>query len=386
MASHNRRGGAATCGLDKAKRFLSNTKNLILTIGAIASAVAAVLALTAGKSEESVLDADISGVVASEVSLDQFDARADGGEVLEGSAQTAKTGAVVYRLLADTMTTTVIHSTTPPAQAPSSIGRSTTTTSRTTTNQEGETSHTTSTGPSSSTQSGTPSSRQGPAAAASLRYVPGARIESGTETSRTRVAEVLHDLSMSNPPTGGGEASEGGRENGEHVQTETTRAPTTPTESPAPSAEIVLSDDCGTARCGYLQELDHESAIHPSNAAEAANAMAELFRDSRSKIVDHKLYPIGAAVSFTLKLDGWAHRRATLKWSLWSEGDGQEELPKSWWRKVRIARITPTTDRETLFGEFWVPIPPGHGDYSVHLTLDDAKGVAHAGGKSSPIH
>ena len=62
MTSHNRRGW-----LKWAKDFLSNTKNLILTIGAIASAVAAVLALTAGKSEESVLDADISGVQASEV-------------------------------------------------------------------------------------------------------------------------------------------------------------------------------------------------------------------------------------------------------------------------------------------------------------------------------
>jgi hypothetical protein len=386
MTSHNRWGG-----LERVEKFLSNTKNLILTIGAIASAVAAVLALTAGKSEESVLDADISGVQASEVSLNQFDARADGGEVLEGSAQTAKTGAVVYRLLADTLTTTVTHSTTPPVQGLSSSGQSrTTNTSITTTSQESSTSHNTSTGSSSSTQSGTPSLQQGSAAAAaaatSLRYVPGARIESGSETSGRRIAEVLRDLPTSTQLAGGGGASEEGEENDEQAQTDTTQAPTTPTESPAPSAEIVLSEDCGSAPCGYIQELRHESAVHPNNAAQAADAMAELFRDSRAKIVDHKLYPIGAAVSFTLKLNGWAHRRATLKWSLWSEGDAQEELPKSWWRDVRIARITPTTNRETLFGEFWVPIPPGRGDYAVHLTLDDAAGVAHAGGKSSPIH
>ena len=292
------------------------------------------------------------------------------------------------------MTTTVTHSTTPPAQGLPSIGRART--SKTTTNQGSDTSHNTSTGTISSTQSGTPSLQQDSAAAAaaatSPRYVPGARIESGSETSSTRIAEVLHDLPTSNPPTGGGGASEEGKENDEQAQTGTTQAPTTstesptPTESPSPNAEIVLSEDCGSAPCGYIQELRHESALHPDDAAQAADAMAKLFTDSRAKIVDHKLYPIGVAVSFTLKLDGWAHRRATLKWSLWSEGDGQEELPKSWWRDVRIARITPTTNRETLFGEFWVPIPRGHGDYAVHLTLDDAKGVAHAGGKSSPIH
>jgi hypothetical protein len=364
MNSHEQRGS-----IDKIKDFLSSTKNLVLTLGALASALAAIVALApkGASTRESPLEASFSGVKAYPyVSLSQFDVRSGETEAPERSPAPTKIGAVLYRLLADR------------------AGTST-----------------------------------------SPRRTARARIEHGTGAPRGKVVEVLNALSTSNQTTGEtkpSEPSEGPTESSQtQTQASTTSAPATatettgptvtaetatttgqttttsaettgprtsehtrsPTETTQPGVEIVIPDSCRIAFCGATEEIDKALTDSP-NAATAAAAVAELFRDSRAEIVGRKLYPIGVAVGYSLKLDGWAHRRATLRWSLWSEGDNQA-LPRPWWRNITVAQITPARSSETLNGEFWVPIPPKRGDYFVDLKVYDAKGVSHADSESSPL-
>jgi hypothetical protein len=356
----------------------------VLTIGALASAVGAIIAL-APKSPPppppppSVLEARFGSVTAyPDVSLNQFDARAGEGE---GSPQPAKTGEVPYSLLADvlntprTLTTTSTETTTPPV---GSSGEAT----QTTTNAPAST---TSNIPTSSTQSTTSTS-------AALRYVSGARIENGTGAPARKVTAVLNDLSK--PSGGGGERGEEPTSSEPPTGTSTSRtdgattttsaAPAPPRVGMAPSAEIELPESCSSS-CGATQEIDLALTYNP-DPAKAADAVAELFTDSRADIIHHKLYPVGVVVSYTVALDGFAHDKALLKWSLWSQGE-DEALPRRWWRNVTVAQITPTVNRESISGEFWVPIPPARGDYTVHLVLDDDKGIAHAHTEASPpIH
>jgi hypothetical protein len=374
--------------IDKATNFLSNTRNLIMAIAtlviAVAGAVAAILALVSGGTPPPIPEpeARFSGVRAyPDVGLNQFVVRSEEGEAPARPATPVKTGAIVYRLLADT--------------------------------------------------AGTSTSPHGSV---------GARIEHGTGASRAQVVAVLDALPTSSQSTHGtrpGEASTQGGETG--TQTGTTPAPSTATETAtttsavtttgptttgvAPSAtqttepliydqaptttstetaarttsagtrtptaatrpgpEIVIPDSCRIAFCGATEEIDKALTDSP-DAATAAAAVAELFRDSRAEILDHKLYPVGMAVAYSLKLIGWAHRRATLKWSLWSEGQNQA-LPRPWWRNITVAQITPTSNQEPLNGEFWVPIPPNHGNYFIHLKLYDAKGKARADSDSLPL-
>ncbi len=125
---------------------------------------------------------------------------------------------------------------------------------------------------------------------------------------------------------------------------------------------------------------------YDASPVKAAQAVAAIFANSRAEVAGHHLYPLGARISYTVKLDGFAGSEAALKWSLWSTA-GRQPLPRNWWRDVTAALIKPSVNHESISGTFWVPMPPRHGDYVVQVTLTDRNGLAHAGGESTPpIH
>jgi hypothetical protein len=144
---------------------------------------------------------------------------------------------------------------------------------------------------------------------------------------------------------------------------------------------VVLPKECQST-CGATQEIEKALTYDP-NPVKAAEAVAAVFNDSRAEIVGRRLYPIGAMISYTVNLDGFAHRRATLEWSLLRQGK-KRRLPKRWWHDVIVAHVEPTVNHESLSGTFWVPVPPERGDYLVHLALLDANGVSHASSDSQP--
>jgi hypothetical protein len=388
--------------IDRVRDFLSSTKNLILTAGGLASAVAAILALVSGGGNPEP-QAKLSGVRAySDVSLSQFDVRNEEGEAPEhppGAAKTT-TGAIVYRLLADTARTSTAPRRTAGARIEHGTGASRASVvavlnAISTSSQSGR-----GTGPSevpaqgseTRTQAGT-TPAPAPPTATETATTTSAVTTTGPATSgqapptatqtagpTTTSQAPLTANQTTEPPSGGGAPTTTSTQTSGGTTSARTRNPTTATRS---GPEIVIPDRCRIAFCGATEEIDKALTDSP-NAATAAAAVAELFRDSRAEVVGRRLYPIGVAVAYSLKLEGWAHRRATLRWSLWSEGENQA-LPRPWWRNITVAQITPSGNRETLSGEFWVPIPPNHGSYFIHLKVYDAKGVSRADSDSSPL-
>lgn len=424
------------------KGFLFGTRRRIVgfaaAVGTVASAIGGVYALLPKPRE--TLDASFSGVTAyPEVSLEQYDQRSSASNVVEGAPQPAAGARVYYRLAADTTaspaTSTASEATGPPAitstgtealtpASPSappsgSLGGSPSTPppgskvppgsgntpqenpakppaqkakrrrrlrhpgARITTTAP-DVPYPTQIQPAPATSSSTPTP-QAPA-----RAVQGARVTEGTGASKGNVTAVLKALSHIGAPQAeapsGGEGQAPGAPAPTTAPTTTAPAPAPPPGTPVPKAQsglarIVLPHKCRSS-CGATQEIDQALTYDP-NPVKAAEAVAAVFSNSRAEVVGRRLYPIGAEISYTVNLDGFAHSKAILEWSLVSRASGRP-LAKPWWRNVVVAHIEPTVSRESLSGRFWVPVPPQRGDYLVHLVLLDANGVPHAAGDSAP--
>jgi hypothetical protein len=152
---------------------------------------------------------------------------------------------------------------------------------------------------------------------------------------------------------------------------------------PRRSVKLALPAKCASSICPATTPLIDDELAYHSDPAVAARNVARAFADSRGLVMGHKLYPIGAAVSYTIDLVGFAHNEAILVWSLWPAG-GQRPLPKTWLRNVIAKEVTPLRENETFSGLFWVPLPPRRGAYEVHLTLYTSDHVEHGEMETEP--
>lgn len=369
----------------RARDFISSAKGMVLTAGTLASAVGAVMALVPKHHPTpapSVLDARFDDLTAyPDVSLDQYDARSAGSDAptVEGApSEKTHTGAASIRLLASTspprespgtLKEAVEHSSN--GEPPAANGSTTTTsTSSSSSSQVVTTLPATSTplhvvrhrpegsGSDSDTATGgdasTPSGDAGSSVTA-FRHVEGALVKTGADVPSEKVTAVVEALTAGSSLTTS--QAEGG-------------------------GAVVLPSACKTS-CGATQEIEQALTDDP-NPVKAAAAVAKAFANSRAEVIAHTRHPIGVAVSYTVDLEGFANSKATLKWSLWSARSNRP-LPRRWWRDVIVAQIKPTVSHESISGEFWVPVPPKHGDYFVHLTLYDSNGVPHAKRDTRPL-
>jgi hypothetical protein len=429
---------------ERIEQLLSTTPRRVLAlaaaVGTITGAIAGVLALLPKPPD--TLKASFSGVTAyPEISLEQFDAREQ--STIVATSHTASTGVIAYSLAADTTSrpTSSLHAeadqATEPASTTGTTSASTTpatsaTESQSTTSQSTPT-HTTppptvptepveptpkpikappkrkwkpvvippQKGPRrpggrikrSSPSTPYPQEEPAPSKAAtvaapppqSLHPVEGALLSEGTGVAKGEVSQVLSLLEHT--PTSVAEAGNSPGEASTETGTQTSSAPPTSETSassatPGASAHVVLPSHCHSAVCGAAQEIERALTYDP-NPVKAAEAVAAMFNDSRSEVVGKQLYPIGAMVTYNVSLEGFANKEATLEWSLIGKAD-RRPLPRPWWRNIVVAHIKPAVDNESLDGTFWVPIPPEHGDYLVHLVLLDGNGVAHAQTDSAP--
>lgn len=157
-------------------------------------------------------------------------------------------------------------------------------------------------------------------------------------------------------------------------------------EGEAPAGDgvrVVLPRSCRTGSCGATQEIERAMTFDP-NPIRAAQAVRAVFKNSRAERVGKSLYPLGAMVSYTVNLRGFAHKHPELRWAL-TGGARKHRLPRPWWHDVVVARIEPTVNDETLSGTFWVPLPPAHGRYQVHLIVLDEHEVEHGWRDSAPF-
>jgi hypothetical protein len=419
---------------------------LAAAVGTITGAIAGVLALLPNPPEPVSL-ASFSGVTAyPEISLEQYDARER--STIVATSHTASTGVIAYSLAADTtsLPTSTSHAKANQAVEPTGTGTGTgtgtaptdtTSTSSTTeipsSTTPGTPTHTTPKTPKTPKtepvepppkppeprpkrkgqpvaiaplkgpvraggrikrrSASTPYPQEEPVAAKatvtaspppqSLHPVEGALLGEGAGVSKGEVSQVLGLLEHAPtgvPTTGsaGGEAEAGTQPTATPTPTEkSTSSPT-----PAASAQVVLSPRCHSTVCGATQEIERALTADP-NPVKAAQAVAAVFDDSRAEVVGKRLYPIGAMVTYNVSLQGFANQELTLEWSLIGKAN-RRPLPRPWWRNIVVAHIKPAVNSESLDGTFWVPIPPEHGDYLVHLVLLDSNGVAHAASDSAP--
>ena len=217
----------------------------------------------------------------------------------------------------------------------------------------------------------------------SLHPVEGALLSEGAGVSKGKVSQVLSLLEHT--PTSVAETGNNPGESPSGTEPTSTPPPTKTSASsatPAASAQVVLSSRCHSTVCGATQEIERALTADP-NPVKAAQAVAAAFIGSRAEVVGKQLYPIGAMVTYNVSLQGFANQELTLEWSLIGRAN-KRPLPRPWWRNVIVAQIKPAVNNESLDGTFWVPIPPEHGDYLVHLVLLDGSGVAHASSDSAP--
>jgi hypothetical protein len=309
----------------------------VLTLGALATAVAAIIALVPKSSPNSTVSAELTGILVDpNTSLDQYEARY---AVLPGRARTSlssySSGSRWSYRFVDTTTPL------PAGTAPSTLPQTSPTTST-------QNSPTTSTGERSTTpQQGATSTSTAPPPQLFHRFSP-AEVES-----------VAHAAMAVSP-----------RDNNalEDLVSHTANGCLTPFNGqPCPPAS----------------EIEHELQRGVS-ADVAAHRVAKAFVNSRSEIIGHKIHPVGATVHFRLHLVGFQGKVATLVWSLFSEG-ATRPLPPEWFRSVVAMQFKADVPNDTFEGKFWMPEPKASGRYIVDLTVVDDQGITRGEARSRPF-
>ncbi|MGA7704549.1 MAG: hypothetical protein WB998_06595 [Solirubrobacteraceae bacterium] len=129
---------------------------------------------------------------------------------------------------------------------------------------------------------------------------------------------------------------------------------------------------CG-AGCALAPTVDKALADYSSNLAQAARVVAAAFRESRIELYEAKPQPVGVTVDYAIHFVGYEGELMKLEWTLDESG---RPLPKTWWRKVVVKQIVPSSESIGVAGNFWAPVPPKPGDYYFSLRVLDASGEA----------
>jgi hypothetical protein len=352
-----------TSARHRVTRFVTSAKGAVLTIGALAGAVGAVIALLPKHEHApSTLKASFSKVTAyPNVDLQEYEerfashsaARIDG----RGSHPTAALRPP-YRLVAATS-----------LAAGGESEETTSDTSTSTTSSEPATS-TTTTETSETTETTTTEESSG-SGEVPFKETNGVLVRDGNGSdpeAEHAVVEALSEIEVPLQQIAAAKSPEGEGTEGESTEGE--------------SAEVVVPKACDSSSCAVTPMIDNALATDP-DPVKAAREIANAFANSRGRVIGNKLYPSGVAVNYTIDLAGWADREARLEWSLWSQTEGRA-LPKPWLRNVITKEIKPKVDEGSFSGQFWIPAPPRRGDYVVHLTVYDSDHVEHGEAETEP--
>jgi hypothetical protein len=105
-----------------------------------------------------------------------------------------------------------------------------------------------------------------------------------------------------------------------------------------------------------------------------AEALVAVLENSRARPVSSGgTEPLGVTLSFDLTLEGYADRRAEVRWSLYDAG-ARKRVPREWLvnRRAHVVRPEAAFDRSSA--EFWVPLPRRRGPFFVRLSVFDDQG------------
>jgi hypothetical protein len=113
----------------------------------------------------------------------------------------------------------------------------------------------------------------------------------------------------------------------------------------------------------------------PNAAVVAAGDLARVFEHSRLVRVSGTGTPVtvGADVNFDITLVGLQGRTVEVRWSLY-RANGHTPVPRDWLINRRVLRASSEAATDTESGEFWVPLPRHSGRYFIRLSAYDSNG------------
>jgi hypothetical protein len=149
------------------------------------------------------------------------------------------------------------------------------------------------------------------------------------------------------------------------------------------------SDDCIEVAY-FIPPVSVDTEGNPVAPAVAAERVVELLRGARSTGGEKpggekpggekpggekpKGEPLGVVVSADLELAGLRGKPVLLSWSMWQQG-GKKRLYGNWLNNNLAYRLKATTDRDTTTLDLWVPLPRSRGPYFIRVSLTAAESV-----------
>lgn len=147
---------------------------------------------------------------------------------------------------------------------------------------------------------------------------------------------------------------------------------------PAEKLQLALPTACSapssTSRCGAQPELGRAALLTGEESAAAAKKILTLFTHARSRVIGHKLYPVGVMVSANVRLLGFSGTEATLCYSLYTAATGPLLSPE-WYSTVPVANLSPDGSDASYVAEFWVVLPKPVARYYVQLEVYDPRQI-----------
>lgn len=141
------------------------------------------------------------------------------------------------------------------------------------------------------------------------------------------------------------------------------------------------TEGCEEEPCSTIMTLASQMPVNPegseSSAEDVADRLAAFFANVRSanpRRSDRPTTPepLGASVNANIELVGLSGEEVDLSWSIFRQGDGVPLFGR-WLEDIPVYRLRPGTDDDTTSIPLWVPLPAEPGPYTIRLTvsLDD---------------
>jgi hypothetical protein len=119
-----------------------------------------------------------------------------------------------------------------------------------------------------------------------------------------------------------------------------------------------------------LTQTPTDSNGKPITSAAAAKRQITLLKALRTTRVKgtRKRQPVGVVVVANMDLSGLRGKSILLSWSMWRQGGGQR-LYGDWLNESLAYRMKATSDHDTASVDFWIPLPKSRGPFFIQSRL-----------------
>jgi hypothetical protein len=144
-------------------------------------------------------------------------------------------------------------------------------------------------------------------------------------------------------------------------------------EAEVPGLESCVADPAGCPVTYLIVSSALDSKGNPVPAAVAAERVVTILRDARSTGgPGPRAEPLGVVVSADLEVVGLRGKSVLFSWSMWQQG-GHKRLFGNWLNRTLAFRLVPTTDDDTTSLDLWVPLPRSPGRYFIRVDLTEGQ-------------